>query len=87
MAQCAVPGDRPPKLPDVTAGVGACVPSLLVRRKCGCCQSSRRRGCALTEPLINYDLNVADIAEVWRRGSVVGSWLLDLTAMAQQGGN
>lgn len=29
-----------------------------------------------------YDLNVADIAEVWRRGSVVGSWLLDLTAMA-----
>jgi 6-phosphogluconate dehydrogenase len=29
-----------------------------------------------------FDLNVADIAEVWRRGSVVGSWLLDLTAMA-----
>ncbi|BAZ70783.1 MAG: decarboxylating 6-phosphogluconate dehydrogenase [Pelatocladus maniniholoensis HA4357-MV3] len=29
-----------------------------------------------------YDLNVADIAEVWRRGSVVGSWLLDLAAMA-----
>lgn len=29
-----------------------------------------------------YDFNVADIAEVWRRGSVVGSWLLDLTAMA-----
>jgi 6-phosphogluconate dehydrogenase len=29
-----------------------------------------------------YKLNVADIAEVWRRGSVVGSWLLDLTAMA-----
>jgi 6-phosphogluconate dehydrogenase len=29
-----------------------------------------------------YDLNVADIAEVWRRGSVIGSWLLDLTAMA-----
>lgn len=29
-----------------------------------------------------YDLNIADIAEVWRRGSVVGSWLLDLTAMA-----
>jgi 6-phosphogluconate dehydrogenase len=25
---------------------------------------------------------VADIAEVWRRGSVIGSWLLDLTAMA-----
>jgi 6-phosphogluconate dehydrogenase len=29
-----------------------------------------------------YDLNVADIAELWRRGSVIGSWLLDLTAMA-----
>jgi 6-phosphogluconate dehydrogenase len=29
-----------------------------------------------------YELNVADIAELWRRGSVVSSWLLDLTAMA-----
>jgi 6-phosphogluconate dehydrogenase len=29
-----------------------------------------------------YDFNMADIAEVWRRGSVVGSWLLDLTASA-----
>jgi 6-phosphogluconate dehydrogenase len=29
-----------------------------------------------------YNLNLADIAEVWRRGSVVSSWLLDLTAMA-----
>jgi 6-phosphogluconate dehydrogenase len=29
-----------------------------------------------------YDLNLADIAEVWRRGSVVASWLLDLTATA-----
>ena len=29
-----------------------------------------------------YDLNLADIAEVWRRGSVVTSWLLDLTASA-----
>ena len=29
-----------------------------------------------------YDFNVADIAEVWRRGSVVASWLLDLTAIA-----
>jgi 6-phosphogluconate dehydrogenase len=29
-----------------------------------------------------YDLNMADIAEVWRRGSVVSSWLLDLSAMA-----
>ena len=31
---------------------------------------------------IRYELEVADIAEVWRRGSVVGSWLLDLTSMA-----
>lgn len=29
-----------------------------------------------------YDFDFADISEVWRRGSVVGSWLLDLTAMA-----
>src|SRR5437868_5960910 len=31
---------------------------------------------------LRYDLNLPDIAEVWRRGSVVSSWLLDLTAMA-----
>jgi len=29
-----------------------------------------------------YDLNLPDIAEVWRRGSVISSWLLDLTAAA-----
>jgi 6-phosphogluconate dehydrogenase len=29
-----------------------------------------------------YQLDLADIAEVWRRGSVISSWLLDLTAMA-----
>jgi 6-phosphogluconate dehydrogenase len=29
-----------------------------------------------------YDLNLPDIAELWRRGSVVASWLLDLTAIA-----
>jgi 6-phosphogluconate dehydrogenase len=32
-----------------------------------------------------FDLNIPDIAEVWRRGSVVGSWLLDLTASALAG--
>ena len=42
---------------------------------------------AETTPLANprlyqYDIDVADVAEVWRRGSVVGSWLLDLTAEA-----
>jgi 6-phosphogluconate dehydrogenase len=31
-----------------------------------------------------YDLNLPDIAEVWRRGSVIASWLLDLTATALQ---
>jgi 6-phosphogluconate dehydrogenase len=40
---------------------------------------------AETTPLRNpehyqYDLNLPDIAEVWRRGSVIASWLLDLTA-------
>jgi 6-phosphogluconate dehydrogenase len=29
-----------------------------------------------------YDLNLGEIAELWRRGSVISSWLLDLTAMA-----
>ena len=28
------------------------------------------------------DINVSDVAELWRRGSVIGSWLLDLTAAA-----
>jgi 6-phosphogluconate dehydrogenase len=31
---------------------------------------------------LSYDLNLADIAELWRRGSVISSWLLDLTAAA-----
>ena len=39
----------------------------------------------LREPeLYQYDLNLPDVAEVWRRGSVIGSWLLDLTASALQ---
>ena len=42
---------------------------------------------AETSPLRNpeyyqYDLNLPEVAELWRRGSVVGSWLLDLTAHA-----
>jgi 6-phosphogluconate dehydrogenase len=32
-----------------------------------------------------FDLHLPDIAEVWRRGSVISSWLLDLTAMALAG--
>ncbi len=46
-----------------------------------------RRADAETAPLRNpefykYDLNIGEIAEVWRRSSVIGSWLLDLTAAA-----
>jgi 6-phosphogluconate dehydrogenase len=42
---------------------------------------------AETTPLQNpedyqYDIDVAEVAEVWRRGSVVASWLLDLTALS-----
>ncbi|HTU44176.1 MAG TPA: decarboxylating 6-phosphogluconate dehydrogenase [Bryobacteraceae bacterium] len=32
--------------------------------------------------LYQYDINLRDVAEVWRRGSVIASWLLDLTANA-----
>jgi 6-phosphogluconate dehydrogenase len=31
---------------------------------------------------LRYDLNLPDVAEVWRRGSVISSWLLDLTSIA-----
>jgi 6-phosphogluconate dehydrogenase len=45
---------------------------------------------AETTPLRNpehyqYDFNLADVSEVWRRGSVIASWLLDLTAIALYG--
>ena len=33
-----------------------------------------------------YDLDLENIAEVWRRGSVIASWLLDLTATALRAG-
>jgi len=47
----------------------------------------QRTADAETTPLRNpehylYDLNIADIAEVWRRGSVISSWLLDLAALS-----
>jgi 6-phosphogluconate dehydrogenase len=48
---------------------------------------TQRETDAETTPLRNpehyqYDFNLADVAEVWRRGSVVASWLLDLTAIS-----
>jgi 6-phosphogluconate dehydrogenase len=51
--------------------------------------STQRESDAETAPLENpefyrYDIDVASVAEVWRRGSVVASWLLDLTAAALQ---
>jgi len=47
----------------------------------------RHEADAETAPLSNpehyqYDLNLTDVTEVWRRGSVIASWLLDLTASA-----
>jgi 6-phosphogluconate dehydrogenase len=51
--------------------------------------SADRDADAETAPLehpqyYRYEIDVADVAEVWRRGSVIGSWLLDLTAAALQ---
>ena len=48
---------------------------------------TEREADAETAPLehpeyYSYDLEIPEIAEVWRRGSVIGSWLLDLTAIA-----
>ena len=48
---------------------------------------ARQEADAETAPLrdperYRYDFNLADVAEVWRRGSVISSWLLDLTAAA-----
>jgi 6-phosphogluconate dehydrogenase len=48
---------------------------------------TKRTEDAETTPLRNpehymYDINLPDVAEVWRRGSVIASWLLDLTAIA-----
>jgi 6-phosphogluconate dehydrogenase len=50
---------------------------------------AEREADAETAPLeqpeyYQYDLDLPEVAEVWRRGSVIGSWLLDLTAAAMQ---
>lgn len=49
--------------------------------------NEERAADAETSPLrhpehYRYDFNIADITELWRRGSVIASWLLDLTAIA-----
>ena len=60
---------------------------LSVLRKANVGKQTNRPADAETTPLrdpeqYQYDLNLRDIAEVWRRGSVISSWLLDLTAVA-----
>ena len=52
-------------------------------------RAGERKHDAETTPLrepgfYRYEMNLPEIAEVWRRGSVIGSWLLDLTAQALQ---
>lgn len=42
----------------------------------------KSRASDIVEAETRYELDLADIAEVWRRGSVISSWLLDLTASA-----
>ena len=50
------------------------------------CHKEKREIDAETAPQmhqdLDYDIDVAAVSEVWRRGSVIGSWLLDLTAQA-----
>lgn len=58
-----------------------------ILRRANVGKQNREAADAETTPLpdpeyYQYDLNVSEIAELWRRGSVIGSWLLDLTAKA-----
>ena len=51
--------------------------------------STEREADAETAPLdhpehYQYEVEIPEVAELWRRGSVIGSWLLDLTAQALQ---
>ena len=55
--------------------------------KAACAGKQQSEADAETTPLrdpehYQYELNLTDISEVWRRGSVIASWLLDLTASA-----
>ena len=60
---------------------------LSILRKANVGKQAKVAADAETTPLrdpeqYEYDMNLRDIAEVWRRGSVIASWLLDLTAAA-----
>ena len=60
---------------------------LAVLHKAGIGKGPQAKGDAETTPLSSpeyyqYDIDTAEVAEVWRRGSVISSWLLDLTAQA-----
>jgi 6-phosphogluconate dehydrogenase len=60
---------------------------LSVLRSANVGKQQQHGGDAETTPLrdpehYQYDFNLRDVAEVWRRGSVIASWLLDLTAIA-----
>jgi 6-phosphogluconate dehydrogenase len=61
--------------------------NILRHANVGSAGDSRGEGDAETTPLAHpehyrYDLDLPEVAEVWRRGSVIASWLLDLTAAA-----
>jgi len=60
---------------------------MAILREANVGKQARGAGDAETTPLTNpelyqYDINLGEVAEVWRRGSVIASWLLDLTAAA-----
>ena len=67
--------------------IAAYAEGLGVLRSANVGKQANRASDAETTPLrdpehYQYDLNLGDIAELWRRGSVISSWLLDLTASA-----
>ncbi|MGE3807829.1 MAG: phosphogluconate dehydrogenase (NAD(+)-dependent, decarboxylating), partial [Gemmataceae bacterium] len=60
---------------------------LNILKKANVGKAGREHASAEVSPLSNpeyyqYDINLAEVAEVWRRGSVIASWLLDLTSEA-----
>jgi 6-phosphogluconate dehydrogenase len=70
--------------------MGAYAEGLNILRAANAGKQENQAADAETTPLrdpeqYQYDLNLTDVAEVWRRGSVIASWLLDLTASALVG--